>query len=427
MDARPKTRQVYRQPTAPTPQPPRGAKQIILPMTRTQYDDLWHQADRVRAFLAGWLASAPELFPAGFDQGYRLHGFGRESRKLPGVKLRKIVLADGTSYWLRPSFVTSYMTGTVEELAYPLLLAAQGVPAWLLTIGFGHSDMYWYRVLERLGRNSLVGTTVRDAARLPAHLAADEHHADWAGQKGYVATTVGGGCLLGVALTASADDAHLQQAYGVFAAEARDVEPEYAPETVNTDGWAATRNAFQAWFPRIAVVLCFLHGFLKIRDRCRKAHELHRRIWDVYRAATAEEFRRRMDEFQQWCAPQTWPASVREMLTKLWNKTESYVVAYDHPGCHRTSNAVDRPMNRLCRLMYASRGLHGHQGTSEFRLRGWALLLNFRPYAPRSNRPRAHDSPAHRLNGKRYHEHWLHNLMASTSLMGFRNRVPAIR
>ena len=28
----------------------------------------------------------------------------------------------------------------------------------------------------------------------------------------------------------------------------------------------------------------------------------------------------------------------------------SYVVAYDHPGCHRTSNAVDRPMNRLCRL-----------------------------------------------------------------------------
>ena len=191
----------------------------------------------------------PELFPAGFDRGYRLHGFGRESRKLPGVKLRKIVMADGTSYWLRPSFVTSYMTGTVEELAYPLLLAAHGVPAWLLTIGFGHSEMYWYRVVERLGRNSLVGTTVRDAARLPAHLAADEHHADWAGQKGYVATTVGGGCVLGVALTASADDAHLQEAYGVFAAEARDVEPEYAPETVNTDGWAATRNAFLALVP----------------------------------------------------------------------------------------------------------------------------------------------------------------------------------
>ncbi|MGZ3489228.1 MAG: hypothetical protein ACXVBY_20470, partial [Isosphaeraceae bacterium] len=88
---------------------------------------------------------------------------------------------------------------------------------------------------------------------------------------------------------------------------------------------------------------------------------------------------------------------------------------------------VDRPMNRLCRLMYASRGLHGHQSSSELRLRGWALLLNFRPYAPRSNQPRTHDSPVHRLNSKRYHEHWLHNLMASTSLMGFRNHKPAIR
>ncbi len=427
MDTRPNTRQVDRERKPLTPQPQRGAKQIVIPMTRTQYDDLWHQADRLRLFLAGWDQVAPELFPAGFDRGYRLHGLGRESRKLPGVKLRKIVLDDGTSYWLRPSFVTGYMTGTVDDLAYPLLLAAHGVPAWLLKIGFGHSEMYWYRVIERLGRSSLVGTTVRDAAGLPAHLAADEHHADWAGRKGYVATTVGGGCILGVALTASADDAHLQEAYGVFAAEAREIEPRYAPETVNTDGWAATRNAFQALFPRITVVLCFLHGFLKIRDRCRKARELHRRVWDVYRAATAEEFRRRMDGFQQWCATQTWTASVREMLTKLWNRTESYVVAYGHPGCHRTSNAVDRPMNRLCRLMYAGRGLHGHQRSSEWRLRGWALLQNFRPYAPRGKCPRAFESPAHRLNGKRYHEHWLHNLMASTSLMGVRNPKPAIR
>ena len=185
MDARPKTQQVNRQRKTPPPQAPRGAKQIVIPMTRQLYDDLWHDAERVRAFLAEWAQSAPELFPADFDRGYRLHGFGRESRKLPGLKLRKIVTADGSPYWLRPSFITSYMTGTVEELAYPLLLAAHGVPPWLLTIGFGHSDMYWYRALERLGRNSLVGTTVRDAARLPAHLAADEHHADWAGQKGY--------------------------------------------------------------------------------------------------------------------------------------------------------------------------------------------------------------------------------------------------
>jgi hypothetical protein len=421
------TRQVDRERKPAPTQPPRGAKQIVIPMTRPQYDEIWHDTERIRAFVDEAARSAPELFPTGFDRGYRLRGFGRESRKIPGLKLRKIVLDDGSSYWLRPSFIAGYMAGTVDDLAYPLLLAAHGVPPWLLKIGFGHSEMYWHRVVERLGRNSVVGTTVRDAAQLPTHLAADEHHADWAGQKGYVATTVGGGCILGVALTASADDTHLQEAYGVFAAEARDVEPAYAPETVNTDGWASTRNAFQAWFPQITVVLCFLHGFLKIRDRCRKAHELHRRVWDVYRAATAEEFRRLMNELQQWSATQTLTASVREMLTKMWAKTESYAAGYDHPGCHRTSNAVDRPMNRLCRLMYAGRGLHGDQDSSELRLRGWALLQNFRPYAPRGKCPRAFESPAHRLNGKRYHEHWLHNLMVSTSLMGFRNPKPAIR
>src|SRR3954463_9300257 len=262
MDARPKTRRLNRERKSPPPQAPRGAKQIVIPMTRPQYDDLWHQTGRLRAFLAEWAEAAPELFPAGFHQGYRLHGLGRESRKLPGVRLRKIVLDDGTSYWLRPSFLTGYMTGTVDELAYPLLLAAHGVPAWLLKVGFGHSEMYWHRLLERLGRSSLVGTTVRDPGRLPVHLAADEHHADWAGQKGYVATTVGEGCILGVALASAADDAQLREAYGVFAAEAHDVSPGYAPETVNTDGWAATQNAFGALFTTITVVLCFLHGFL---------------------------------------------------------------------------------------------------------------------------------------------------------------------
>ena len=427
MDARPKTRRVDRERKAVAEQAPRGAKQIVIPMTRQQYEQLWSQPDRLRAFVDALAREFPELFPSDFQEGYAWHGFGRESRKLPGVKLRKLVLADGSAYWLRPSFVTSYMTGTVDELAYPLLLAAYGVPPWLLTIGFGQSDMFWYRLLERLGRSSLVGTTVREAARLPEHLAADEHHVDWAGEKGYVATTAGGGCMLGIALTKAADDAHLQQAYGAFAAEAGDVDPAYAPQTVNTDGWAATRNAFGALFAPIAAVLCFLHGFLKIRDRCRKAHDLHHRVWEVYWASTAEEFRQRMSAFQEWCAGQTFTAPVREMLNKLSNKTEAYAVAYEHPGCHRTSNAVDRPMNRLCRLMYAGRGLHGHQASSELQLRGWALLFNFRPFAPRAGQPRPYDSPAHRLNGKRYHEHWLHNLMASTSLMGYRNLTPAIR
>lgn len=427
MEAQRRTRQVHRDKLARSGQAPRGAKQIVVPMGRQEYEEIWRSPAALRARLQEWYQIAPELFPEGFGNGFALHGLGRESRKLPGIRLRKIVLSDGSSYGLRPSFVMGYMAGEVDPLSYPLLLAAHGVPLWLLTLGFGHNDMYWERLIERLGRSQLVGATVGVANRLPQHLTADEHHLDWCGKQGYVAMTAAEGCVLGIALTKAADEEHLTQAYGDFAADARELDPGYAPQTVNTDGWPSTQNAFKTLFSGIVVILCFLHGFLKIRDRCRQNHDLHRRVWDIFRAPCAAGFRQRMNDFLTWFSSQSCSASVREMVTKLFNKTEEYVVAYDHPGCRRTSNAVDRPMNRLCRLAYAGRGLHGHQSSSERRLRGWALLQNFRPFAPRSNQHREHSCPAHRLSGKRHHDHWLHNLNASTSLLGRRKSTPAIR
>ncbi|WP_193619543.1 hypothetical protein [Fimbriiglobus ruber] len=396
-------------------------------MTKEQYDDCWVHADKMRELVDRVLLDNPELFPPDLRDGYAFHGFGRPSQKRDGLRLRKIrPKAGGEAYHIRPSFVMSDMTGTTDELEHPLRLASFGVPYWVLTTIYGHTDMYWHRLVERIGRNRLVGTTVRDPRRLPAHLAADEHHVDGNGAKGYVATTAAAGGLLGIALTEKADDEHLTAAYGAFAAEARGVDPASAPETVNTDGWASTRNAFRAHFATLAVILCFLHGFLKIRDRCRKNRDLHTRVWDVYRAETAEEFRVRMAAFRAWFESGTWPQPVREMAEKLWNRSEEYAVACSYPGCHRTSNAVDRPMNRLTRVMYAGRGLHGHQASSQRRLRGWALLFNFRPFAKRSGEERKHQSRAHRLSEKQYSNNWLENLQISASLMG-RQDAPAIR
>lgn len=389
-------------------------------MTRDVYERIWDDPGAVRRFLAPLIHTAPELFPEGMAEGFELTGRLAESKKMPGVRLRQVRLAQAGVFSLRPSFVMSYMTGTVEELEHPLLLLSLGVPCWVVTLIFGRNDMYWQRLLERLGRNSLVGTTVRDPARLPEHLVADEHHTDWCGQKGYVAFTAGAGCVLGVALSDSADERHLTEAYGRFAEESREVDPAYAPKTVNTDGWWATRNAFRTLFSTIVPVLCFLHGFLKIRERCRKAHELHERVWEVYHAATGAEFAERMASLRAWCQQGPWPKVVLEMVTKLCKRESDYVVSYAHPGCHRTSNLVDRLMNRLTRFLYAGRGLHGHQGSGERRLRGWALLQNFRPFAPRSGEPRTYHSPAHRLNRKQYHPHWLHNLQVCASLAGGR-------
>jgi hypothetical protein len=102
MGARPNTRRVDRERKPVPPQPPRGAMRIVIPMTRPQYEGIWHDPERIRAFVDGWARSARERFPAGFDRSYCLYGFGREP---PGLKLRKVVTDQRDSYWLRPGFV----------------------------------------------------------------------------------------------------------------------------------------------------------------------------------------------------------------------------------------------------------------------------------------------------------------------------------
>lgn len=394
-----------------------GSRQICIDLDQETYDDIWGDPAKVRLHIENMMAQHPELFPAEIQDGFVLSGMLRESRKLPGIRLRQIRI-QGVAYSLRPSFVMPYFAGTTEEVEKPLLLMAHGVPRWLITEVFGRNDMFWDRHFERLGRNSIVGTTLSDPASLPDHLAADEHHVKWQGQKGYVATTAAGGCLLGVALTDEADQTHLEEAYGVFAKEAKELSPNYQPKTVNTDGWWATQNAFKALFTGIVPILCFLHGFLKVRDRCYKDHDLHERIWDVYHADHIRMFDRRMKAFKKWFEKQSWSVSVQSMTAKIWKRAKQYRQAYQHEGCYRTSNQVDRLMNRLTRNMYAARGLHGHQTTSELRLRGWALLNNFRPFAKRAGTKREFDSPAHRINKKKYHNNWLQNLMISASLAG---------
>ena len=49
-------------------------------------------------------------------------------------------------------------------------------------------------------------------------------------------------------------------------------------------------------------------------------------------------------------------------------------------------------MNALYRLLYANRTLHGHLATAESRLRGWALLMNFRPFEPQTRRRTGYQS-----------------------------------
>ena len=288
--------------------------------------------------------------------------------------------------------------------------------------------MYWHRLERSLGRFSLVGTTVQTADRLPRHLAADEKHTTLTGKKVYLAATAGGGCCLGLAVAKTAGNDDLTKAYGVFRDEARRLDPKYRPRTVNTDGWPATQAAWRALFKGVVLILCFLHAFLKVRDRAvhlkETFTELSRRIWEAYHAPDARSFSQRLRHLRPWAEAHVDKEIVREKVWALCDKRAAFLKAYAHPGCHRTSNLVDRVLRRLDYHLYCGQHLHGSLEAAERGLRGWALIHNFAPSCPETVRESPGlRSPAERLNRKRYHPEWLPNLLISASLGGYR-RLP---
>jgi hypothetical protein len=394
-----------------------------LPIDKDLYQQVIDSPGQFRRTLDQFYQAMPELFPKAFASGYTLKD-DRVSAKL-GLRLRRLQCkADGSIFSVRPSFALPYMTGYTDDVEGPLLLRSFRVPFWALARVFGHSPMYWYRLEVSLGRNSIVGTTAR-RGELPEHLVADEHHQRRDGEKNYIATTVAEGCCLGAALSQTVDAVGLEAAYGVFKQEARDVKADYQPKTVNTDGWAATRAAWLALFPLVVILRCFLHGFLKIRDRGKHLKEvfgsLSEKVWHAFRAPDRRSFAQRLRRLWEWAKEHVKAAYVLEQVQKLCGRSGEYGEAYRHPGGHRTSAMLDRVMRSMSRYFDDSQHLHGSKEACERHVRAWALLYNFTPWSPEATRANdGYQCPAERLNKHRYHDNWLHNLLVSASLGGYR-------
>jgi hypothetical protein len=300
-----------------------------------------------------------------------------------------------------------------------LFLRRFGVPYWGLTYVFGHNDMYWQRLVNHLGRYDLVGTTVKTSEALPVDLLADEKHIKLNGEKAYIATTVGGDCVLGASVALKADTTALTAAYGQFQRETHRFDPVYRPQTVNTDGWDPTQNAWRTLFPLIVIIECFLHAFLKVRDRGQRLKALYpglqQRVWDAYHAVDARAFCHQLNDLSRW-ATQYFSGPVLEAVLKLCAKAPRFALAFDYPNAYRTSNMIDRHMAPLARCLFSARFFHGHLQAAEWQVRAWALFHNFQPYCPRAKIRQHYASPVHKLNGFVYHKNWLQNLLISTSI-----------
>jgi hypothetical protein len=395
-------------------------KRIVIPIERQDYEKVVSDPTVFRRCVDDMIEHHPELFPVDIQQGYRLHGMYPASKKMPDVQMRRIRLqVSAQVYTVVPSFVMPYAMGYVDEVEKALFLRRFGVPYWGLTYVFGRNDMYWQRLVSHLGRYDLVGTTVKTPDDLPEDLLADEKHIKINGEKAYIATTVGDDCVLGAAIALKADTETLTDAYGQFQHEAQQLDPAYHPQTVNTDGWDATQNAWRTLFPLIVVIECFLHAFLKIRQCGKRLKSLYpdlqQRVWDAYLAADRDAFCQQLDELADW-ATQTLTGTVLEAVLKLCAKAPRFALAFAYPTAYRTSNMIDRHMEPLARCLFSARFFHGHLQSAEWQVRAWALFHNFQPYCPRAKIRQHYLSPVHKLNGSVYHKNWLQNLLISTSI-----------
>ncbi|MDM8523234.1 hypothetical protein QUF80_07675 [Desulfococcaceae bacterium HSG8] len=103
------------------------------------------------------IAKYPELFPPETEYGWRTKD--SHISKKQGIKIRRIEIG-GISYTIRPSFVMPYMTAMTDDAENALFLRKSDVPFRVIARIFGKNPMYWQRMEQSLGRNSIVGTTV---------------------------------------------------------------------------------------------------------------------------------------------------------------------------------------------------------------------------------------------------------------------------
>jgi len=389
------------------------------------YQDCIENHKKFRIFITDTYEHAPELFPEDFIKGFTFHSTVT-SVKQDDFKMRRIRLKNQSQdvYQIRPSFMMPYMIAETADVEKALYLRRWGVPFDALAYVFGHDAMFWQRAYVSLGRNSVVGTTIKSPDHLPQDLAADEKHSRIKGEKTYIATTVAQECILGCALAETASADGLALAYGEYKEEARNQNPDYSPDTVNTDGWEATQKAWKKLFPSIVIILCFLHSFLKIKERCRRSKELLKmigdKVWHVYHSENLARFSQRIRRLREWVSDFE-DSPVKKAVLDLCGKASTFKGPFKNPNAHRTSNMADRMMNYQDRVLYAMQYFHGSEESARLSLRAMALIWNFHPYGSRAknNNPDL-ISPFHRVNKRCYHENWLQNMLVASSMGGWR-------
>ena len=193
---------------------------------------------------------------------------------------------------------------------------------------------------------------------------------------------------------------------------------------MNTDGWLPAQSVWKQLFPNIAVILCFLHAFIKIRSRATKVlresfAQVSEKAWDAYQAENKASFAQRLRRLKEWAFRQVPDSPINKHIMELCASRRRFINSCDHKNTHRTGNTVDLLMKFTDRACFDSMYFHGTLEAGNRRVGALALLWNFCPSSPATvKKHNGKICPAERLNGKRYDDMRLNNLLVSASMNG---------
>jgi hypothetical protein len=254
-------------------EPARGKRLCVPCDSEEHYAACVADPESFRQPLTEVFGQHPELFPVSIDEGFVLHDKRWSSNR---QRRRRRIERKATAgvFLVRPSFLMPARVGRTEAVAKALSRRHWGVPFAALVSVCGRNAMDWYRAEMALGRPAIVGRTVQQPEKFPAHGLADEKPTWALGQEVSVPTTVGGGCILGAPVTDAASADALKAAYGACAQEACALAPTSSPKTVCTDGWEGTQRAWRSLFPTVCIMLCFLHAVVvELSAFCTGPHD----------------------------------------------------------------------------------------------------------------------------------------------------------
>lgn len=129
------------------------------------------------------------------------------------------------------------------------------------------------------------------------------------------------------------------------------------------------------------------------------------KLWECYKADSKRSFSQRVRRLYEWGKTFEVPTFMMDKIQKIRDNLEKFTKAYDLPGSHRTSNMIDRLMQRMDRYFFNTQYFHGSIESTERGIRAWALIQNPAPSNPRTiQKYNGLQSPAERLNGFCYHD-----------------------